>query len=54
VDYRSKIKLLGTETDFWRRAARTYRILKVRNDLSGEEMGVTQRILERTVNNRAC
>jgi hypothetical protein len=33
VDYRLKKKLLSRETDFWRRAARTYKILKVRNEV---------------------
>jgi hypothetical protein len=32
VDYRLKKKSLSTEMDFWRRAARTFRILKVRNE----------------------
>jgi hypothetical protein len=33
LDYKLKKKLLSTEMDFWRRAARTSRILKVRNEL---------------------
>jgi hypothetical protein len=33
LDYRLKIKLLGTETEFWRRVARTSRILEVRNEV---------------------
>jgi hypothetical protein len=37
VDYRLKKKLLSTEMDFWRRAARTSRILKVRNELIREK-----------------
>jgi hypothetical protein len=32
VDYRLKKKLLSTETDFWRRAAKTSTILKVRQN----------------------
>jgi hypothetical protein len=34
-------QLLSTEMDFWRRAARTSRILKVRNGVI-KKMGVTQ------------
>jgi hypothetical protein len=37
VDYRLKEKLLSTETDFWRRAARTSRILKVRIEVIVEK-----------------
>jgi hypothetical protein len=33
--------------DFWRRAARIYRLLKVRHEIIRERMGVTKRILER-------
>jgi hypothetical protein len=35
-------KLLSAEMDFWRRAARTSRILKVRNEVITDKMGVTQ------------
>jgi len=31
--------------DFWRRAARTFKILNVRCEIIGEEMGGTQTIL---------
>jgi hypothetical protein len=31
VDYRLKEKLLSAKVDFWRRAARISRILKIRN-----------------------
>jgi hypothetical protein len=51
VDYRLKKTLLSTEMDFWRRAARTSRILKVRNEVIREKMGVTQTILGRMENN---
>jgi hypothetical protein len=37
VDYRLKKKLLSTETDFWRTAARTSRILVVRNEAIREK-----------------
>jgi hypothetical protein len=37
VDYRLKKNLLSTEMDFWRRAARTSRILKVRNEVIREK-----------------
>jgi hypothetical protein len=37
VDYRLKEKLLNTESDFWRRAARTSRILKVRIEVIVEK-----------------
>jgi len=45
--YKFKIELSSTEMDFWRRAARIYRLLKVRHEVIRERMGVTQRILER-------
>jgi hypothetical protein len=51
VDYRLKKILLSTEMDFWRRAARTSKILKVRNDVITDNMGVTQTILEKMENN---
>jgi hypothetical protein len=44
VNYGLKKKLLSIEMDFWRRAARTSRILKVRNEVIRERMGVTQTI----------
>jgi len=47
LDYKLKRALLSTEIDFWRRAATTYRLLKVRNEVIGERMRVTQTILER-------
>jgi hypothetical protein len=37
ADYRLKKKLFSTEMDFWRRAARTFRILKVRNEAIREK-----------------
>jgi len=37
--------------DVWRRAARTTRLLKVRNESIRGKMQVTQRILERLENN---
>jgi hypothetical protein len=44
VDYRLKKKLLLTEIDSWRTAARASRIrvLKVRNKVIREKMGVTE------------
>jgi hypothetical protein len=44
VDYGLKKKLLSIEMDFWRRDARTSRILKVRNEVIRERMGVTRTI----------
>jgi len=44
--YKFKTELLSTEMDFWRRAARIYRLLKVRHEVIRERIGVTQRILE--------
>jgi hypothetical protein len=41
VDYRLKKKLLSTEIDFWRRAARTSKILKVRNGIIREKWSNT-------------
>jgi hypothetical protein len=38
------------EMDVWRRAARTTRLLKVRNEAIRKKMQVTQRILERLEN----
>jgi hypothetical protein len=38
VDCRLKKKLLSTEMDFWRKAARTSRILKVRNEVIREKL----------------
>jgi len=46
-----KENMLDTETDFWRRAAMTSRLLKVRNEVMREKMHVTQTILERLDNN---
>jgi hypothetical protein len=37
VDYRGKKKLLSTEMDFWRRAERASRILKVKNEVIREK-----------------
>jgi hypothetical protein len=37
LDYRLKKKLLSTKIDFWRRAARTSRILKARNEVTREK-----------------
>jgi hypothetical protein len=37
VDYRLKKNLLSTEVYFWRSAARTSRILKVRNEVIREK-----------------
>jgi hypothetical protein len=45
--YKFKAELLSTEMEFWRRAARIYRPLKVRHEVITERMGVTQRMLER-------
>jgi hypothetical protein len=49
-NYTLQKKLLGTEMDVWRRAARTTRLLKVRREAIREKMQVTQRILERLEN----
>jgi len=43
---RLKNNLLHTEIDFWRRAPRTSRVLKVRNKIIREKIGVIQTILE--------
>lgn len=51
VDYKLRNNLLSTEIDFWRRAPRTSRLLKVRNEVIREKMGVTQTVLERMENN---
>jgi hypothetical protein len=51
VDYRLKNKLLRTQNVFWRRASRISRILKVRNEVIRDGVGVTQTILERMENN---
>jgi hypothetical protein len=37
LDFRLKKKLLSTEMDFWRTAARTSKILKVRNEVIREK-----------------
>ena len=50
-DYKLQKKLLSTDMDVWRRAARTTKLLKVRNEAVGGKMQVTQRILERVENN---
>jgi hypothetical protein len=39
LDYKFKEKLISTEMDFWRRTARTSRILKVRNEKKKKKMG---------------
>lgn len=46
-----KEKLLSTDVDFWRTAARTSKILKVVNELTREEVGVTRTVTERVENN---
>lgn len=46
-----KNNLLHTEMDFWRRAPRTSRVLKVRNKIIRGKMGVTQTVLEIMENN---
>jgi hypothetical protein len=35
-------ELLSTEIDFWRRATRIYRLLKVRHEVIRERMGDTK------------
>jgi hypothetical protein len=47
MDYRFQEKLSSTEIDFWRRAARISRLVKLRNEVNTETMRVTQTILER-------
>jgi len=47
VDYKFKEKIFSTEMVFWRRAARTSRLLEVRNEVIGEKMGLTQTIVGR-------
>jgi recombinational DNA repair ATPase RecF len=49
ADYRLNKKLLSTEMDFWRKTARTSRILKVRNEIIRENGSNT--ILEIMENN---
>jgi hypothetical protein len=44
MDYKFKEKPSRTETDFWRRAARISRLVKLRNEVSRETMRVTQTI----------
>jgi hypothetical protein len=44
-------KSFSTEIGFWRRAARTSRLLKVRNEVIREKMGITQLIVGRLENN---
>jgi len=53
VDYRLKKKLLRIVMEFWRRAARSYKILKLKkkNEIIRDKMGVTQTILHRLENN---
>jgi hypothetical protein len=46
VHYRLKKKSLSTEIGFWRRAGRTFKILRVKNKLI-KKMRITQTILER-------
>jgi hypothetical protein len=47
LDLQVEENMLSTETDFWRRAAMTSRLLKVRNEVMREKTRVTQTILER-------
>jgi hypothetical protein len=42
LDYKLKKKLLSTKMDFCRTTARTSRLLKVRNKVIREKMGVTK------------
>jgi hypothetical protein len=42
MDYKLKEILSNTETDFWRRAARISRLMKLRNEVIRETMRVTQ------------
>jgi len=47
ADYRVNKKLLITEKYFWRGAARTFKMLKVRNKDTKEKISVTHTDLER-------
>jgi hypothetical protein len=51
VDYRLKKETLRTEMGFWRRAARSSKILKLKNEIIRDKMGVTLTIMERLENN---
>jgi hypothetical protein len=51
LDYTLKEKLLSTEMGFCRRAAGTCGLLKARNGVIREEIGVPQTFLERMENN---
>jgi hypothetical protein len=42
VDYKLKENLLNTEMNVWRRAARTSRLLKLRNEVTREKMEVNK------------
>jgi hypothetical protein len=45
-----KEKILSTDMDYWRRAARTSRLLQGRNKVIRETVGVRQTITERMEN----
>jgi len=51
ADYRINKKLLITEIDFWRGAARTFKMLKLRKKVTKEKISLTQTDLERMENN---
>jgi hypothetical protein len=42
ADYRINKKLLITEIDFWRGAARTFQMLKVRNKVTKEKISINR------------
>jgi len=52
VNYKFKKKIFCTEMVFWRRAARTSRLPKVRSEVIREKMGASQAMVGRLENDR--
>jgi hypothetical protein len=50
LDYRLKKKLLGTEVEFWRKAAGTSRLLRARNGVIRDNVLITLTVLKRLEN----
>jgi len=50
LDYKLKKKLLGTEVEFWRKAAGTSRLLRARNEVIRDNVLVTLTVLKRLEN----
>jgi len=50
LDYKLKKKQLGTEVEFWRKAAGTSRLLRARNEVIRDNVLITLTVLKRLEN----